>query len=91
MILVLAQQVKDTPAERTYQLRLVGTSLSALGLALIVFGLLRSGAWGFMRPCARRAALDYDLAGDLADPRRRRSPDLSCGGKAGASREVRAR
>ena len=32
------------------RLDLVGTALSALGLGLIVFGVLRSGAWGFVRP-----------------------------------------
>ena len=32
------------------QLDLVGTVLSALGLALIVFGILRSGTWGFVQP-----------------------------------------
>ena len=29
---------------------LVGTGLSALGLGLIVFGILRAGAWGFVIP-----------------------------------------
>ena len=32
------------------RLDLVGTALSALGLGLIVFGILRSGAWGFVKP-----------------------------------------
>ena len=32
------------------RLDLVGTALSALGLGLIVFGILRSGAWGFVQP-----------------------------------------
>ena len=30
------------------RLDLVGTALSALGLGLIVFGILRSGTWGFV-------------------------------------------
>ena len=32
------------------RLDLVGTALSALGLGLIVFGILRSGTWGFVKP-----------------------------------------
>jgi hypothetical protein len=32
------------------RLDLVGTALSALGLGLIVFGVLRSGTWGFVQP-----------------------------------------
>jgi hypothetical protein len=31
-------------------LDLVGTALSALGLGLVVYGVLRSGSWGFVRP-----------------------------------------
>ena len=32
------------------RLDLVGTALSALGLGLIVFGILRAGTWGFVQP-----------------------------------------
>ena len=50
VILVLARKVNDTPPEKGVKLDLVGTALSAAGLGLIVFGILRSGAWGFVRP-----------------------------------------
>ena len=40
----------DATPETRVKLDLVGTALSALGLALIVFGILRSGAWGFVQP-----------------------------------------
>ena len=40
----------DTPPEADVRLDLVGTALSALGLGLIVFGILRSGEWGFVQP-----------------------------------------
>ena len=50
MILALARRVNDTPAEKGAKLDLVGTALSAAGLGLIVIGILRSGAWGFVRP-----------------------------------------
>ena len=36
--------------ETGVRLDLVGTALSALGLGLIVFGVLRSGTWGFVQP-----------------------------------------
>jgi MFS family permease len=50
MILVLARRMADTPAERGVKLDLVGTALSAIGLGLVVYGVLRSGSWGFVKP-----------------------------------------
>jgi MFS family permease len=49
IILVLTRQIADTPAEQGARLDLVGTVLSALGLGLIVYGILRSGTWGFVQ------------------------------------------
>jgi MFS family permease len=49
-ILALTRRIEDSPAEEGVRLDLVGTALSALGLGLIVFGILRSGAWGFVQP-----------------------------------------
>src|SRR5436190_15870198 len=43
VILLLARRVKDTPAEAGVKLDLFGTALSALGLGMIVFGILKSG------------------------------------------------
>jgi MFS family permease len=50
VILLLARRVADRPAEEGVQLDLVGTALSAAGLGLIVYGILRSGTWGFVQP-----------------------------------------
>lgn len=50
VILLLARRVNDTPPEEGVRLDLVGTALSALGLGSIVFGILRSGSWGFVQP-----------------------------------------
>ncbi len=50
VILVLARRVNDTPAEEDVKLDLFGTCLSALGLGLIVFGILKSGTWGVVQP-----------------------------------------
>jgi MFS family permease len=49
IILVMTRQITDTPAEQGARLDLVGTVLSALGLGLIVYGILRSGTWGFVQ------------------------------------------
>jgi MFS family permease len=49
IILVLTRQITDLPAERGTRLDIVGTVLSALGLGLIVYGILRSGTWGFVQ------------------------------------------
>src|SRR4051794_21982596 len=45
VILLLARRIKDIPPQQGVRLDLVGTVLSATGLGLIVFGILRSGAW----------------------------------------------
>ena len=50
VILVFARRVNDTPAQKGVRIDLVGTALSALGLGLVVFGILRSGSWGFVQP-----------------------------------------
>jgi MFS family permease len=49
-ILVLARRMADSPAESGVKLDLVGTALSASGLGLIVYGILRAGDWGLIRP-----------------------------------------
>jgi MFS family permease len=50
IILGLTRRMADTPAEEGAHLDLVGTVLSALGLGLIVYGVLRAGTWGFIQP-----------------------------------------
>ncbi|HSK15889.1 MAG TPA: MFS transporter [Gaiellaceae bacterium] len=49
-ILVLARRIADAPAETRPKLDVVGAVLSAVGLALVVFGVLRSGVWGWIQP-----------------------------------------
>ena len=50
VILALARRVNDSPAQPGVKLDLVGTALSALGLGLIVIGVLKSGSWGLVQP-----------------------------------------
>ena len=50
VILAFTRRMADTPAEEGAGLDMVGTGLSALGLGLIVYGVLRSGTWGFVQP-----------------------------------------
>ncbi len=49
-ILALARRMAEGTRKQGVRLDLVGTALSALGLGLIVFGVLRSGTWGFVKP-----------------------------------------
>jgi MFS family permease len=51
VILVLARRTTDVPPEHA-KLDLVGTALSATGLILMVYGILRAGTWGFVNPKA---------------------------------------
>jgi MFS family permease len=51
-ILFLTRRIDDAPPESDVRLDLVGTVLSALGLGLIVYGILRSGTWGLVKPTA---------------------------------------
>ena len=50
IVLLLNRRTADTPKEEGARLDLVGTALSALGLGLIVYGVLRMGTWGFAQP-----------------------------------------
>ena len=50
VLLVLARRMAEGERDTGVKLDLVGTALSALGLALIVFAILRSGTWGFVKP-----------------------------------------
>src|SRR4051812_10911938 len=50
VILALTRRMADTPPEEGVRLDLVGTLLSAVGLGLIVYGILKSGTWGIVQP-----------------------------------------
>ena len=52
IILMRTRRIADTSPEKDARLDLVGTLLSALGLGLIVYGILRAGTWGFVQPKA---------------------------------------
>ncbi|HEY1596903.1 MAG TPA: MFS transporter [Thermoleophilaceae bacterium] len=49
-ILWLSRRISDAAPDTRPRLDFVGTALSALGLGLIVFAILRAGDWGFVRP-----------------------------------------
>jgi MFS family permease len=50
VILLLTRRIADAPAETRPHLDIVGTALSAAGLGLLVFGVLRSSEWGWIHP-----------------------------------------
>ena len=52
VILLLARRIADAAVEKRPRLDVVGAVLSALGLGLLVFGVLRSGEWGWIQPKA---------------------------------------
>jgi MFS family permease len=49
-ILALSRRIQDAPPEGGTRLDVVGVVLSASGLGLAVYGVLRSGAWGWVVP-----------------------------------------
>jgi MFS family permease len=50
LVLALARRIQDAPVEGHPDLDLVGAVLSAAGLGLTVFGVLRSSEWGWVLP-----------------------------------------
>jgi EmrB/QacA subfamily drug resistance transporter len=51
-ILLLTRRIADAPVEERPKLDVVGSMLSALGLGLVVFGVLRTSEWGWIQPKA---------------------------------------
>jgi MFS family permease len=51
-ILLLTRRIADAPVEQRPKLDIVGAVLSALGLGMLVFGVLRSSEWGWIQPKA---------------------------------------
>ena len=49
-ILILARRIADAPPETRPKIDLIGALLSAVGLGVLVFGVLRSGEWGWIKP-----------------------------------------
>lgn len=51
-ILALTRRMADTPPEKDVHLDLWGTAMSAVGLSMIVFAVLKAGEWGVVMPKA---------------------------------------
>ena len=49
VILALTRRIADAPVEERPRLDVVGAVLSAAGLAMVVFGVLRSSEWGWVQ------------------------------------------
>jgi MFS family permease len=49
VILLFTRRIKDTPAQSGVKLDVVGVILSAAGLGMAVFGVLRSSEWGWVQ------------------------------------------
>jgi EmrB/QacA subfamily drug resistance transporter len=50
LILFLSRRIADAPPDRKPELDYVGSVLSALGMGLMVYGVLRSAEWGWVEP-----------------------------------------
>ena len=50
VILVLARRAEDAPPDRRPEIDLIGAVLCAAGLGVFVFGVLKSGSWGWVAP-----------------------------------------
>jgi MFS family permease len=50
IILVMTRKIAEAPSEKKPKLDFVGAGLSALGLGMLVFGVLRSSEWGWIEP-----------------------------------------
>ena len=52
VILLMTRRIADAPSEDKPRIDFVGAGLSALGLVLMVYGVLRAGEWGWITPRA---------------------------------------
>ena len=50
VIIVASRNMRSAPPDPGVRIDVIGALLSALGLGLVVFGVLRSGVWGFVSP-----------------------------------------
>ncbi len=72
VILALTRRMADTPPDADVKLDGVGTGLSALGLGMIVYGVLRAGTWGLVQPKPEAPEWFGSVARGVVDPRGRR-------------------
>jgi MFS family permease len=49
-ILAMTRRIEDAPLDKRPKIDFVGAVLSAAGLSLFVFGVLKSGVWGWIQP-----------------------------------------
>lgn len=50
LVLIVSGRIKDVPGDRTLKIDLLSVVLSALGLGLLVYGILQSKTWGWFQP-----------------------------------------
>ena len=50
VILLMTRRIADAPPDHKPKIDYVGSALSALGMGLLVYGVLRSGEWGWIEP-----------------------------------------
>jgi EmrB/QacA subfamily drug resistance transporter len=50
VLLLMTRRIADAPPDRKPKIDLVGSALSATGLGMLVYGVLRSAEWGWVNP-----------------------------------------
>ncbi len=50
LVLIVSGRIKDTPGDRSLRIDLLSVVLSAAGMAILVFAVLQSKAWGWLVP-----------------------------------------
>ncbi|MFB7892037.1 MFS transporter [Microbacterium sp. NPDC056044] len=50
LVLIVSGRIKDVPGDRKLRIDLLSVVLSALGLGLLVYGILQSKTWGWFQP-----------------------------------------
>ena len=50
VVLIVSGRIKDVPGDRKLRIDLLSVVLSALGLGLLVYGILQSKTWGWFQP-----------------------------------------
>src|SRR5690348_13690567 len=61
-ILLLTTRIADAPPEKRTPLAVIGAIIATVGLSAFVFGVLRSGVWGWIEP-ALAAYRDARISG----------------------------
>jgi MFS family permease len=61
-VLLISNRIRDEKADGKDKLDIASSVLSAVGLAMIVFGILQSKTWGWIRPLSKPSISGHEIA-----------------------------